>query len=175
MMKQNKISDSVSVNDNLGVSPIGIVRLYDNDGNLILETHNMVVKSGREIIFKLFKHFVCGIDDTTDYNGEILVNFSYTSKGVKTVSELTLSDIETDSTNSISASPSITIDDTNLNIKFKVSVAGNNTFMKFNQIYLTYVKKDDTESNKTLFSRVAIDPVFIGSNGNYDLEYTLYF
>ena len=175
-MKQNKISDSISVNDNLGVTPIGIVKLYDKSGKLILKTHNMVVKTGRLQLFNIFLKTMCGNakSDTEDYTGSMLVNFSYTGNGIKTTPDLDINALKNGSEDGVSAVPIIEYNDADLSATFKVNLSGNNSFKRFNQIYLTYAKDNDS-SNPILFSRVAIDPVYIGSNGSYSLEYTLHF
>ena len=48
------ISDRFTARDvvdtNSNYTPTGIIRLYDKDGNLIVEKHNMIVKTGRDLI-----------------------------------------------------------------------------------------------------------------------------
>ena len=63
-MKQKIIdlSDNIKVTDkihnNANRAPItGVIRIYDKDGNLVKETHNMIVNGGRILLYGLFLRY----------------------------------------------------------------------------------------------------------------------
>ena len=180
-----KPSDDATIKKN-SCTPAGIIKIYDKDGNLVVEKHNMIVKSGRTLIFNSFLHKIfssteltaMGIKPLSDNQFDLKANFSYLANPIKTTESLTLDQIQVaegaSGDNNVirkELDPEITIDADALSIKLTASFAGTETFTKFNQIYLTYV--DGNISN--LFSRVALDPVYIGSDGTYTLTYTIYF
>ena len=180
-----KPSDDATIKKN-SCTPAGIIRIYDKDGNLVIEKHNMIVKSGRKLIFNSFLQKIFsstdlttnGIAQLSDNQFDLKANFSYLANPIKTTESLTLDQIQVaegaSGDNNVirkELDPEITIDADSLSIKLTASFAGTETFTKFNQIYLTYVDS----STSTLFSRVALDPVYIGSDGTYTLTYTIYF
>jgi len=183
------IKDLINIQDEMVQTPKGIIRIYNEKGELIKECHNMVVKSGRKLLYELFKTYVLKntkkqIDenDSTPVNisnATFKINFSYLKEAIKTVSDLSLSDIATISGNDgviNTVVPTVEYDDTDLKVIFKTSITGNTDFKKFNQIYLSYTADDEWDDNNViLFSRVAMDPVFLGANGTYSIYYSIYF
>lgn len=195
MEKKLFINDPININDTFDSNPIkGVVRIYDMDGNLVVEKHNMVVKTGRHLLYNLFKLYV--IDNSTTRNtwssadnkdkiASMIMCFSYADNPIKTNQDLTLKQIEDNEKGSIKTEPSMDIsaDETELKITFKATINGSENFQKFNQIYFKYWYKEagstfESASNAgdvSLFSRVAMDPVFLGSDGVYSIHYSLYF
>lgn len=191
------ISDRFTARDvvdaNSNYTPTGIIRLYDKDGNLIVEKHNMIVKTGRDLIYKCFlvnafsSAFLAGNDINFELQQRysLSVNFSYIQEGsVKTTEGLTYEMIKNaESTTQTNDSviirktlvPTVELDANELTLKLTASFNGSDTFTKFNQIYLTYGVENNNTIPQQLFSRVALDPVFIGADGTYTLKYTIYF
>lgn len=191
------ISDRFTARDvvdaNSNYTPTGIIRLYDKDGNLIVEKHNMIVKTGRDLIYKCFlvnafsSTFLAGNDVNFELQQRysLSVNFSYIQEGsVKTTEGLTyemIKNAESTTQNNDSVIvrktlvPTVELDANELTLKLTASFNGSDTFTKFNQIYLTYGVENNNTIPQQLFSRVALDPVFIGADGTYTLKYTIYF
>lgn len=192
-----KINDSYSVDD-LGYSPKGFVRFYDNNGQVIFEKHNMIVNTGRKLIFDMFcKQFGLTTSNSTDPTGfnNLYIVLSQDSTGSQTIATTRYNDIASneekypDSNDKISKTIAVnasdingyTIDVDTRTITFKISISVdddlllNHEFFKFNQIYVYYTNSNNSDANRTLFSRVAMDPVFLSQGTTYELEYTYYF
>ena len=219
-MKQKIIdlSDNIKVTDkvhnNANRAPItGVIRIYDKDGNLVKETHNMIVNGGRILLYGLFLRYglygdvsdeskltakfpqtnITGLSNNQLTNpviadfkcGTFGVHFGYTSETVKTVSSMNLDDVNeiTSSTqdsyldiNDSSSGADVDFDVYELKVTFKSTIKGDTWFQKFNQIYLTYkLPAEGGEQQEYLFSRVVMDPVFLGEDGEYSIHYSLYF
>ena len=92
-----------------------------------------------------------------------------------------------DITNELDSSDlSIEYDVYELKVIFKATITGSTTFQKFNQVYLSYTipqessgsgseASSSSSSDTYLFSRAIMDPVFLGTDGEYSIHYTLYF
>lgn len=162
------------LNYNKPCAPVeGHICIYDEQNNIILETHNNVVLSGRQLLYKLF---INAINKTTPKSTDFKINLSYLSDPVETKNNLTYTNINETASDIFSAAINNTNYDSdvnNLSITFNVTI--NNTsesnITKFNQIYISY----NTDGVETLFSRAVIDPVYLGASASYTLKYTLYF
>lgn len=204
-MENIYIDDKYTVRDGASapLRPKGIVKFYDDKGNILFENHNMVVESGRRLLFDMFMRIAIQKTDGSDQIANVVasakdeysdngvgikVNFSYLDDVIKTNEKLTINEIRskletTNATSSIKIiKPTIEANRNDLSITFKTTISGNESFTKFNQVYLTFVPFGDTTTIETvnddaaiLFSRVALDPVYIGAEGTYTLFYTLYF
>ena len=229
--KQLNISEKYTVSDEINTEnsshsnpPIkGVISIYDKDGNLVKRVNNMVVSTGRYLLYGLFLNYALYGDPATtkamgvlpgtsfkltkDETGvaqiekfihsKFSINFSYVTETVKTSSDMLISDVKDIETNSrtytldsedVTSGVSIEADPFDLKITFKSTIHGAQNFQKFNQIYLSYtlVETDangvatDTNAlagavDDILFSRVIMDPVFIGADGEYSIYYSLYF
>ena len=58
-------------------------------------------------------------------------------------------------------------------LKFTISqsITASASFMKFNEIYITV----ESSEGEVLFSRALIDPLYIGEDTVYNLDYSFYF
>lgn len=176
-----EIKDKNSIKDNCDFK--GIVKLYDENGNLLMTTHNLIVFSGRKIIMDAFRKLLNLGDTSTITEGNSLYfNFGYTGNSIITSSDLTYKDVKPSNSDSgffyqVNVSDSslpltITEESNELCLSFTITITGSETFQKFDEIFLSYGTND---SDQTLFSRVAMDPVFLGVNDTYSLKYSIYF
>jgi hypothetical protein len=193
--KKLNVTDSVEVRDNVPAQPnpapaVGIITLYDNTGKVVRKVHNTIVKSGREFLFSRFLS-ASGIDGTNtianESSSEIATSISsrsaekfgkiyfiFEATPSMTTPDMTINDISVTDENKKSyniTSGSISKEDLKFSISQSVSASA--SFMKFNEIYITTVSSDN--NTETLFSRALIDPLYIGEDTVYDLEYSFYF
>lgn|SRR5574344_385766 len=189
--KINKLSDTISVSDTKR-KPVGIIRVYDSDGHLIKEVHNMVVFSGRKLLAALLADKIKAagqssasnisaiINNSNNFN--FAINFSYTTSGdFATAEKTSYADVKNDNVvyskslkNSADCVFDVGADDIRLIIT--VTLSEDETFKKFNQVYLTYTDSNiDLSNNVALFSRASLSPVYLSASETYSIEYTLYF
>lgn len=113
------------------------------------------------------------------------INFSYTTDTIKTTNTLNFDNVVNISTNHKSyelnvndteSGVSIDVDPYEFKVTFKSTVHGSTEFKQFNQIYLSYkIPNQDGGRTNFLFSRVIMDPVYLGADGEYSIHYSLFF
>ena len=96
----NIIRDSLSLKDNTSAPIKGVIKIYDKNGILVQEAHNMVVSSGRQLLFNMMREALgdTSIDSIASQtfsldNLKFFINFSYLENQIATSSLLTLSDV----------------------------------------------------------------------------------
>jgi hypothetical protein len=166
-----------------GIAPIGVVEVFDEDGDAIRETHNMVVLDGQRIMMSLFLSKLIENGSPAGTGDEYIeaeniadnslgISFAYEANPSTTVETMDADDIPSsahDVTEGYSVEYSMAGTGVCLTLKTKLSGA---KVHAFNEIMLMC---KSTEGEKILFSRALIDPVFLGSDSSYMISYTLYF
>jgi len=181
----------MNINENQ-YSLTGLVKIYDAETNeLVYETHNMIVESGRKLILKAIfnksaldpakfkKYYETNNEALTTPNmaySNIQSNVSETMAAIATTSGSTVTYNQTTVTTPGSATQTTYTDTVNENgicmeMHFKIAKA-TNVMEPVTAIGLLY---NTSGSNYTLFSRAAIDPVFMRPDRVYICHYTLYF
>lgn len=70
-MNKITINDKINIRDSFeSFKPVGIITVYDKDGNVIARTHNMIVEEGRRMLMSLLFQYGTSILDTTS-TGEL--------------------------------------------------------------------------------------------------------
>lgn len=181
MKKRIIINEKNYLADNVGLK--GIVSIYDKNHNLVSKNHNMIVMDGRKFLLNLFK-IATGISTTSKDVDEypksckLYFNFGYLGQGSpRTAYNLTYNMV-TGITGSNSTIHSEIMSEANLinsentlGLSFTATIKGSEKFQRFDEIFLS-LKTDTTDY---LFSRVSMDPVFLGTDGEYTIQYNIYF
>lgn len=179
MKKRIIINEKNYLADNVGLK--GIVSIYDKNHNLVSKNHNMIVMDGRKFLLNLFK-IATGIsftnsDEVNDYpqSCNLYFNFGYLGQGSpRTAYNLTYSMVTGNNSaiHSEKVSSAVLINSENtLGLSFTATIKGSEEFQRFDEIFLS-LKTDTTDY---LFSRVSMDPVFLGTDGEYTIQYNIYF
>ena len=180
-MKNDKntktVEERVTVKDKV-LNAKGIISIYDDKGNLIAEAHNMIVFSGIKLIFNLFLAGIGVNSDQNDYTGTLYFNFGYIGDARITKLDSTYDDFfvsgNTNCTKIDTSEIDITmIDNTELSFTITKNLTGTSEFQQFDEIGLSYTENGSPE--QILFSRAAIDPVYLGVDGKYRMKYKIYF
>ena len=181
------------------LNPVGLVEIVDcESGECVYKTHNMIVDTGRQLILNaLFKsggeilkqaNFIkyAEKNNQTITTPEFVyindkVNSSNVPYSVRESNILTdgIQNTSINTTTAITGPNETTytdkLDAENIKIELHFKIAyekGNATYLPITSIGLLYKKDDGT---KVLFSRAAIDPVYMRYGRTYIVHYTIYF
>lgn len=141
-------------------TPIGIVEIYDAEtGELVYKTHNMIVKSGRSLILNAV------------FGGASLKKAKFSKfyeSGSLDNSVLTTADMALpENIVSEAFNDNDVLDSDNLCMKINLEIKNSAKTVPISAIGTSYDGK--------LFSRAAIDPVYMRPNRTYKCTYTMYF
>ncbi len=180
------------LNTRHGASPIGVVVIRDGAGNVIGETHNMVVLDGQRLLLQLLigklaatanKNGIAPPTKVGSYDGTAIDDSASVSMKLGFAYEQNPQTTE-ESMDYASCGEITKIDDTDIEYSldatgvcatFKAVLTAQDSggeINRFNEIFLTYAAGSESSY---LFSRAIVDPVFLGAETSYSLEYTLYF
>lgn len=174
-----KINDKISVVDSERKPIKGVVKILDDNGNVIAKRENIVVIDGRKIIFDLFYRLITTSTETdVTESGKIFsINFNYLTTPILSNPSLQYDQVTPNGTSSdlISADltrTNIVKNDNDLCLEITYTLTSESG-TKFNNLFLTY--RSGSLSENKLFSRVAIDDVFLSAGAAYTIQYNIYF
>lgn len=135
----------------------GFVVITDENGNVLVRKENMIVKSGREMIFSAIT------SDSNNFDMRGLKALASPKSGL-TTEDMTYSDVEL---GGIDCSiGKVEVGD--LEIRFPITVNSNSATINSLCLYT------ETPQN-TLFSRVVFNPIELSSNSTLTINYYIYF
>lgn len=142
----------------------GFVIIKDSDGNILVKRENMIVKSGRKMIFDLVR----GAEGSSTIFKSDNILAAVSSSKTLTTSEMSLSGssiLKSDSGISVEISD-ISNNETELYTCFTIDVKSTKD-NELNSLVLY--------SGETLFSRVVFDTIEISANSELTINYYIYF
>lgn len=142
----------------------GIVTILDENGNIVVENHNLIVKSGRKLM-------ATALSGGVAFNIKNLqIVYGLTDK-LSVSPNATLSD---DSYNTIT--PTVAESDDGLSVKFTVQLNhtsnGSNSTSKLTFNYIGLATTGDTP---VLFSKSIFNTVILPPSRTMEINYTIYF
>ena len=163
-------------------NPVKGVVVIKQDGKTILKKNNLVVKSGRSVIFNLLLEY---IGKTTGESNEHSVGYIISS-GTNVPSDGdTLSSFSNGATLGIIEDGNIETNNEELYLKFKITLNGSGlTAVSMSELGLfiwshtvdeKWSEEELDKDKYNLFSRIVFDPLPLTSGNKFDLEYYLYF
>lgn len=146
----------------------GFLIAKDEDGNILVKKENMIVKSGRALIFNA----ITGGNelDLKDVKAKISEDYKLTTSDM-IASDMNTDDLCADSKNNYSWPVSVNLNSTDLILECTFSVEGFNKNYNANSLGLFYGEGD----NETLFSRVVFNTIGLSTNRKVTFHYYIYF
>lgn len=180
------LNEHINISDNAVVQkrPTGIISIYNSKGELVSQTHNTIVKTGRKIIANAFSLTLPVSDAAAAASYGVKLGFGYTSNPSVVTANASLSDCPTDAVafDLSTSSFNYVADDLQFTISYEIklsninSVLGKGTSLTsycINTIFTKFTNSSDNTS--VLFSKAYIDPIFIDANTVYTISYSFYF
>lgn len=161
-----------------GLSMVGKIKVEHSNGKTYFR-NNIITRSGREMLFGLFREALGGSSDENTYRYDYLrITYGY-SDNIPTADDDEKYIIDD---NIISLNSDARRYDTGLlALKLSFAIEGDKdvvTFNKYNYIGIVMTRYDDnndTDDKDLLISRVMLDGMPLGPNDDINIEYTLYF
>lgn len=178
MKKRIIINEKNYLADNVGLK--GIVSIYDKNHNLVSKNHNMIVMDGRKFLLNLFRIATnISITNIEEYPQScyLYFNFGYLGQGSPRTAYNLKYNMVTGNNSTIHSERMLEANlinsENTLGLSFTATIKGSEEFQRFDEIFLSL--KSDTDNTDYLFSRVSMDPVFLGTDGEYTIQYNIYF
>lgn len=175
-------TDEITLHESL----TGTYILKSDDGNIVCHGHNLVVNSGRKLLYNYIKNNLKELNFRF-YFGKHLQS-SFTTTNNTTYDDIKNSIIYngTDSTGnttpddnfcySLTDNTNIKFNDKNLSMTIQCVTTGSTASVTISEGFLTYASKDENgKQTEKLFSRFQFDPQYLTAGVEYSIEYTIHF
>jgi hypothetical protein len=180
-MNNKILTDNFSISDKPFVK--GVVVMKDENGRIIFKKNNLVVKSGRKLLFDLFKECVTSATERTSKRIGVIYGsgtsaVSSTDTKLGNVINTVPLEAKIESNDSEENYCDIDFDtEGKLYVKFTINISGNSGLAtNMSELGLCFIKEEEgVKKSDGLFSRIVFDPLPLTSNNKYTLEYYLYF